>query len=196
MRSGRTEREHLLLDLYSCYLLPAYTLLFAGSNGWFDTNFSVLAVGGLEQYQSFVLWSLVTAVYFGVLLIQVMAVLSPTRRLAVRVLLGAALFQLIFGVLLPYLPEQFPRLSTVHIMLCFSTSVFMMAALLVTILELYQRERERYRSVMHGWWRIVVGSGILFFLAGMVSSALEIYFVLSAALLCRRLYRLQEEGTQ
>ena len=109
---------------------------------------------------------------------------------------GGGTIQLIFGVLLPYLPEQFPRLSTVHIMLCFSTSVFMMAALLVTILELYQRERERYRSVMHRWWRIVVGSGVLFFLAGMVSSALEIYFVLSAALLCRRLYHLQEEGTQ
>ena len=193
MRSSRTERKYLLLDLYSCYLLPAYTLLFAGSSGWFDTNFSVLAVSGPERYQSFLLWGVVTAGYFGVLLIRVIVALSPARRIAVRILLGAALFQLMLGILLPYLPERFPRLSTVHIVLCFSTSVSVMSALLVTILELYRRERERYLPVLRCWWRIVVGSGILFFLAGMVSSALEIYFVLSAVLLCRRLYQLQEE---
>ena len=34
-------REHWGLDLFACLLIPAYTLLFAGSVEWFSTNFNV-----------------------------------------------------------------------------------------------------------------------------------------------------------
>ena len=36
-----------LIDLTACFLIPAYTLLFAGSRQWFSTNFSVIAVMGV-----------------------------------------------------------------------------------------------------------------------------------------------------
>ena len=42
MRGG-PRRSGLLLDLFACFLIPAYTLLFAGSRAWFSTNFSVIA---------------------------------------------------------------------------------------------------------------------------------------------------------
>ena len=107
--------------------------------------------------------------------------------------MGGALFSLIVGIPLPYLPDRFPELSKLHIVLCFTTGVWLMAALLIIILEQYRRNRDRYMHMLHRWWCIALGSGILFWASGMVSSAMEIYFVLSAALLCRRLYQLQEE---
>lgn len=194
MRRGRLEREHLLLDLYGWYLLPAYTLLFAGHRGWFDTNFSVLAVSGITYYRSFLLWGAVTAVYFGGILVRLTALLAPSYRLRVLGLMGGALLSLSVGIPLPYLPEQFPKLARIHLMLCFATCVWLMAALLAVIVALYRRERNRYASMLSRWWYIIVGSGILFGLAGMISSAMEVYFVLSAALLCRRLYELREEA--
>lgn len=195
MRGYKTEREYLLLNLYSCYLLPAYTLLFAGYEEWFRTNFSVLAVSGSKYYRSFLIWAVVTAIYFGVLLILLTEYLSARCRWRVLTLLGAALVSLTIGVPLPYLPDRYPELSKLHIFLCFTTGVWMMAALLMIILGQRRRNRDRYAPILRQWWYIVLGSGILFLVSGMVSSAMEIYFVLSAALLCRRLYQLQEEET-
>lgn len=193
MKYHRTEREYLILNLYSCYLLPAYTLLFAGGGGWFRTNFSVLAVSGAEYYWSFLLWGLVTAIYFGAILVQLTNGLSVKRRWSVLALMGGALVSLILGIPLPYLPDRFPELSKMHIFLCFTTGVWLMAALLVIILGQRQRNRVCGTFMLCRWWYTAVGSGILFSISGMVSSAMEIYFVLSAAFLCRRLYQLQEE---
>ena len=193
MRTNKTEREYLLLNLYSCYLLPAYTLLFAGRETWFQTNFSVLAVSGREYYRSFLLWGLITAIYFTVILALLTNGLSAKRRWGVQVLMGGALLSLTLGIPLPYLPERYPELSKVHIFLCFTTGVWMMAALLVIILGRRRKNRERYAPVLYHWWYVAVGSGVLFLISGMVSSAMEIYFVLSAALLCRRMYQLQKE---
>ena len=194
MRGSSSEREYLLLDLYSCYLLPAYTLLFAGTEGWMHTNFSVLAVGGAAYYRAFLVWGVVTTVYFSVLLARLTTVFPVGSRWKVKMLMGAALISLLLGIPLPYLPDIFPQLSKIHILLCFSAGIWLMAALLAVILGQCRKDPVRGRVLLCCWWCITAGSGVLFCLAGMVSSALEIYFVLSAALLCRKLYQLQEEG--
>ena len=43
--------SHFWLDFFACFLIPAYTLLFAGSVQWFGTNFSVIAVTGPDHYR-------------------------------------------------------------------------------------------------------------------------------------------------
>ena len=55
MRPARFHRRRSFwLDLFACFLIPAYTLLFAGSVEWFGTNFSVIAVTGEDHYWGFV----------------------------------------------------------------------------------------------------------------------------------------------
>lgn len=49
-------RKHFLVDFFACFLIPAYTLLFAGSMEWFSTNFSVIAVTGEDHFRGFFLW--------------------------------------------------------------------------------------------------------------------------------------------
>ena len=49
-------QARLWLDLFACFLIPAYTLLFAGGVEWLGTNFSVIAVTGKDHYWGFVYW--------------------------------------------------------------------------------------------------------------------------------------------
>ena len=64
----------------------------------------------------------------------------------------------------------------------------LMGALLVTLLALRREERGKWQGPFRTWWGIVAGSGILFFIPGMVSTALEVFFTISAALLTRHIY--------
>ena len=64
----------------------------------------------------------------------------------------------------------------------------LMLALLLVLLSLYRDSPENYRLLLVRWGLIVGGSGLLFLLAGMVSSALEVFFTITAALLTRRIW--------
>lgn len=79
MRGRKTDWPRLLVDLTACFLIPAYTLLFAGSMAWFRTNFSVLAVAGKDSYRGFVLWGILAAAYFFTILLALARTL-PQRR--------------------------------------------------------------------------------------------------------------------
>ena len=70
--------KRFLLDCFACFLIPAYTLLFAGSVRWFGTNFSVIAVTGEDHYRGFVYWGLLAGGYFFVMLSKLAFVL-PRR---------------------------------------------------------------------------------------------------------------------
>ena len=79
--------SRFLLDFFACFLIPAYTLLFAGGVQWFGTNFSVIAVTGPDHYRGFIYWGVLAGGYFLVLLNALAATLpQPGARLTVRVL--------------------------------------------------------------------------------------------------------------
>lgn len=190
MRAGRRHnRSSVLLDFYACFLIPAYTLLFAGSVTWLGTNFSVLAVTGKGHYRGFVLWGLLAGVYFLVMLMKLTATLSGVwRRGGLYFLILTACGSLGYAILIPYLPDQFPRYARLHVMLAFSACVLVMAALLVVILSCRREDKAGYGPLLWAWLAIAVGCGLLFALAGMVSSALEVFFTISATLLVRSLW--------
>lgn len=179
-RAGR-----VLLDLYACFLIPAYTLLFAGGKHWLDTNFSVLALLGTGQFWGFVLWGTLLAAYFLVMLTLICRTLEGCTwvvcagTLACLCLAGA--------MLLPYLPEHFPKAAQAHILLAFSACVLLMLALLMILIRCCRISR-KYRELIWVWAAIAAGSGILLGTVGMVSSALEIWFVITTALLIRSLW--------
>ena len=93
-----------------------------------------------------------------------------------------------YALIIPYLPDHFPRYATLHVLLAALACVLLMGALLVTLLALRREERGKWQGPFRTWWGIVAGSGILFFIPGMVSTALEVFFTISAALLTRHIY--------
>ena len=102
--------SHFWLDFFACFLIPAYTLLFAGSVEWFGTNFSVSAVTGPDHYRGFVYWGILAGSYFFVMLSK-LAYTLPLRweRVVVRLLTVCAVLSLAYAVAIPYLPAYFPK---------------------------------------------------------------------------------------
>ena len=185
----RHKRDRFWLDVHTCFVLPAYTLLFAGGNAWHQTNFSVLAVKGETYYYGFLGWGLLAGGFFLVMAIRLTATLSSCRlRRGLYRLTAVACTCLVYGLAIPYLPALAPRYARLHVELIFGSCVFMMADLLVVLLACWREDRARYRPLLMCWGGIAGGSGLLFALFGMVSSVLEIFFTLSAALLVRAMW--------
>ena len=190
MRPARARRRRgFWLDLFACFLIPAYTLLFAGSVEWLGTNFSVIAVTGKDHYWGFVYWGALAGGYFAVMLTKLALILPRLwQRSAVCLLALLACLALGYALAIPYLPDDFPGFASLHVVLAAGACVLQMLALLLVLLSLYRDSPENYRLLLVRWGLIVGGSGLLFLLAGMVSSALEVFFTITAALLTRRIW--------
>ena len=192
-RRRRHIRGHTLADLFACFLLPAYTLLFAGGREWLSTNFSVRAVLGEDYYRGFLLWGLLAGGYFFVMTTRLALTLGGVwSRLFVHILTLTACLSLAYSVAIPYLPKYLPRWASLHVALASGACVLFMASLLVLLVS--WRKRADCRPFWLGWWGIVAGSGLLFALGGMVTTALEVFFTISAALFVRKLWLWAEEN--
>lgn len=181
--------KYFFLDFFACFLIPAYTLLFAGSVRWFGTNFSVLAVTGPDHYRGFVYWGVLAGGYFFVMLSK-LAFTLPERwmRTLSRVLAACAVLSLAYALAIPYLPAYFPKYAALHVLLAAGACVLLMADLLFVILVLRRRDPERWAGVMRFFWLVVFGCAVLFLIPRMVSTALEVFFTISAALLVRKIW--------
>lgn len=183
------QRAHWGLDLFACFLIPAYTLLFAGSVEWFSTNFSVLAVTGPDHYRGFIYWGVLAGGYFLVMLTRISLSLPRLRwRVSVELLTLAACLALAYALAIPYLPAYFPRYASLHVALAAGACVLLMLALLLAILACRKRWPGHYDSLLLAWSAIVLVCGVLFLIPRMVSTALEVFFTISAALLTRKLW--------
>lgn len=186
---GRHKHRRFWLDLCACFLIPAYTLLFAGGRGWFQTNFSLLAVKGETYYYGFLLWGLLVGGYFLVVMCSLITTLRGgwLRRLLFS-LIAAACACLVYGAAIPYLPALFPRYARLHVGLAFGACVLVMAALLVILLGCYGDERGKYLPFLLCWSAIAAVSLLLLMVFGMVSSGLEVFFTLAMAFLLRAIW--------
>lgn len=163
MKPGKRKR-HFVLNFFACFLIPVYTISFAGSTEWFGSNFSVIAVTGWDHYRGFLYWGLLAGSYFFVVV----------NRLAFS------------------LPGHWARLAVSWLVLAAGACALLMLALLVILLILRRQRPERYGRLLIAWGLIVLGSAVLFLIPRMVSSALEVFFTISAALLARKLYILRQ----
>jgi len=185
---------HTLVDLLACFLIPAYTLLFAGSVEWLGTNFSVLAVTGPDHYRGFVLWGLLAGGYFLCVLTAIARTLPPLPRRLIFLLSLPACGSLAAGLWVPYLPDLAPRWADLHVALCMAACVLLMAALLLALLTGLFLEGRRYRPLLLAWAGIVLGCCLMFGLAGIITTALEVWFTLTTTLLARRLWQLRQKS--
>ena len=186
--------SHFWLDFFACFLIPAYTLLFAGSMQWFSTTFSVIAVTGPDHYRGFVYWGLLAGSYFFVMLSK-LAFTLPRRweRNLVRLLTVCAVLSLAYAVAIPYLPAYFPKYAALHVLLAAVACVLLMLALLVILTALRRTDPPRWRRPLRAWGLIVLACAVLFLIPRMVSTALEVFFTISAALLTRQIWLLKTD---
>ena len=186
---GKVKR--FFLDFFACFLIPAYTLLFAGSVRWFGTNFSVIAVTGPDHYRGFIYWGILAGGYFFVMLNK-LAFTLPARwmRLLARLLAVCAVLSLAYALSIPYLPAYFPKYAALHVVLAAGACVLLMVDLQFIILVHRRQNLERWAGAMRFCWLMVAGCAVLFLVPMMVSTALEVFFTISAALLARKMWLL------
>ena len=183
------------LDFFACLLIPAYTLLFAGSVQWFGTNFSVIAVTGPDHYRGFIYWGVLAGGYFFVMLNKLAALLPRGwMRLGVRLLAVCAVLSLAYALAIPYLPQYFPKYAALHVVLAAGACALLMVALQFIILVMSRKDPARWSGPRRMCWVMVVGCAVLFLIPRMVSSALEVFFTISAALLARKMWLLGRYG--
>lgn len=175
----------MLLWFITYILIPINTILFVQGSNWFTTNFSVIG-NRIGREEEFVLWGLMVGIYF----------FWSLRQIALRMpvapgftwLIPLAMTLLAFAVTTPYLPEKLPLKSRLHIVFAFLSAFCLFLCLWRFIWILYQYNREKYRLFLIGLSGIALFSLLLFLAAGIISSALEIFFIITTTILVQRLY--------
>ncbi len=179
----------MILKLTAYVIIPIYTLLFVSGTDWFTTNLSVIGSGPSRQTAFFVL-GVIIGVYYHTILERLLKFL-PHRRLE-HYLLHLALLLLLLAVATPYLPGTFPFEAFLHVIFAFAASLLLLLCLYLTIWRLsYMSEAARlmlrpYRRLLI---YITIISALLLLIAGIISTALELFFVISTTLMVQRLYR-------
>ena len=121
-----------LLDLFACFLIPLYTLLFTHDTRWFTTNFSVIAAAR-DQRHGFFLWGMLVGVYLLCVLLPVMAALP--RPLWPRLCLLGGFLLLLSAVVLPYTPDELPKIADLHVICAFTASCLLVLSLFLLLPE-------------------------------------------------------------
>ncbi len=175
-----------LLTITAYFIIPIYTILFAWGTDWFTLNFSVL--GNLSSRKNlFLLWGIIIGTYFYYILRRIINGLPRNRKETVMSI--TALLLLVLAVITPYLPDSQPLHAVFHVVLSFLASISLLICLYMIVWKLYCMNQEVYRPYLHCLMVITVLSAFLFFLTGIVSTVLEIFFILSCTFLLQRLYR-------
>ena len=105
-----------------------------------------------------------------------------------------AILLLLSAVVLPYTPDELPKIADLHVICAFTASCLLVLSLFLLLLQKARQDRQRYWDCMKWLGVTVLLSLVLFAMVGIISSALEIFFVLSTTLLARRLWYLERGG--
>ena len=151
----RPDTRARLLDLFACFLIPLYTLLFTHDTRWFTTNFSVIAAAR-DQRHGFFLWGMLVGVYLLCVLLPVMAALP--RPLWPRLCLLGGFLLLLSAVVLPYTPDELPKIADLHVICAFTASCLLVLSLFLLLLQKARQDRQRYWDCMK-WLGVTVLPG-------------------------------------
>ena len=174
----------MILNLLAYIIIPGYTILFVKGYNWFTTNFSVIG-NIIHRKDAFVLWGILVGAYFYITLRSI--VRKMKERPGGTFLIPFSLGLLFCAITTPYLPDELPLKSFLHIIFAFLAAACLVFCLFLIIWQLWLAEPEIYRPYMKALLAITAGSGFLLILVGIVSSALEIFFTITSVILVRRL---------
>lgn len=174
-----------MLNLLAYLIIPVYTVLFAWDTNWFTTNFSVIG-SWANRTNAFLLWGFIVGIYFFWSLRKIIHVLDRHKKETVLTLTASVL--LAFAVLTPYMPNQLPLKSMLHIVFAFLSSVLLILCVGLIIWKLYRINPDKYRPYLYSIIIITIICSVLLVAAGIVSSALEIFFTISFVILVRKLH--------
>lgn len=183
----------MFFKLLAYFIIPAYTLLFTRGYSWFTTNFSVIG-NFFDKKLAFFIWGILVGIYFYLVHRKVKVLLQPGP--VCSRLIPSALVLLFCAVTTPYLPEELPLKSFLHIVFALVSTLLLLLFLAVVVWSQYLLFPWIYRSFLAGLFFIVLGSAALLALAGIISTALELFITFTTVAMSDRLTdRIQEQAS-
>lgn len=173
-------------DAMTFFIIPLYTLFLASYDSLISSNLSVVA-NYFGKQNAFTLWGLMIIFYFHAYFQKITAncgLHSP----ALRRMVNLACILLLMGITTPYLPEQLPLKSKLHVVFAFMASLCLLASLYMLTIQIGKIFPKLYHHYLCLLITLTVLCGILLLLIGIVSSLLEILFTISTSFYLRSLY--------
>lgn len=161
-------------------LISFLTLLLASGFELTSTNFSVIGSRGGRRL-IFLLWGALTGNYFYLYTEKLIEMTDCQDRIMEGFLLSS-LFFFITAVGIPYIPEQVPRMSRLHVEISFLAPLLLGISQLRFLLLLQNKIGNNFLSQWFFMVFLGVGSTALFLAIGIVSSLLEIFLILGICL--------------
>jgi len=180
----------MLLSCIAYIVIPIYTLLFVYGTDWFSSNLSVIGSWPGRRTAFFFL-GVVIGLYYYTVLKKLLCHLP--RRTWETCILHTALVLLLFAVAIPYLPDSVPFQAFLHVSSAFTASLLLGLCLYLVIWRLSSLSETVWHSLRPyriSMAAITVISIFLLLISGIISSALEIFFITATTVLVQKLYTL------
>lgn len=174
-------------DIFSIYIIPLFTIVFACADGWVSSNFSVIAYANNKQIL-FLLWGFLTAGYFNAYIWYLFRRVNYEGKLGIA-LLQAATLSLIFAVTTPYLPDMFPEQAKFHIIFAFIAPLLLLGSIFCFHVYLERMNKAKFKRARLELAIMVVVSFAMLMLVGFVSSLLEIFVCISVCYYLRTTHK-------
>ena len=180
----RLRRISLLYGAMALFVIPVYTLLYAAKAELITGNMSMVG-GMMGGYNGLVLWGVISGLfYLGFTLYLFM--LTRFTDPKVRRMLFAGCAMLICTVILPFVPEVWPRAAQLHNILAMAAPILIILTQYFFVFYLRRCDWAVYKKALASLNAIVLVSGLLLFATG-ASGLLE---VVVTTLMCGFLFML------
>ena len=176
-----------MLNIFSYFILPAYTILLALEDSLFEANLSVIS-STLEHKDAFMFWAFMIVAFIYLVLHKVIEGYHLEHARLASILVTTTCVLLILAATTPYLPEEDSMRANLHVLFAFTSSITLLASFLSIIVELRRRDKKEYNKYFVTIIVIGVLSSILVILFGMVTGFLEIFVTLSGIFMAKALY--------
>lgn len=185
------------------WMIPLATVLFPLGTDWFFSNFSL--VGSGDRRMEFILWGCFVGLYFSWAARRVLntaeqakatgaditaqaEVMSADPHLkATQRLLWVSGILFVIALATPYRPQKQPLISQVHVGSAAMTGVCFMVC--VTVLSYYVKKDGGRGNYLPVTLTVMACCAVTFCILGIVSSALEVYFVVGCAAVLYQMHR-------
>jgi hypothetical protein len=178
--ADRLRKASWIYGILSLVIIPIYTILFATKADLLKQNMSYIG-GYMDGYRGLMVWGVASGLFY----LAFTSYLFKLTRFAnrrIRRMLFAACSMLVITVLLPFVPETWPRAATLHNLFAMLAPVIMIITMYVFVFYLGKCDHRIYRKALTFLNAMVLISALLMFALG-ASGLLEVLFSVSMCVL-------------
>lgn len=176
-----------MLDIFSYFIIPVYTILLARQDSFFDANLSIIS-SDIAHKDAFMLWTFMIVAFIYLVLSKVISNHKLRYRKVDNILVVVSCILLLLSATTPYHPDIYPVKAELHVVFAFTSTVVLLLAFLLITWELRNLDKKQYNIFFISV--IIIGfiSFFLFIYFGMVTSFLEVFITITGTLMAKTLY--------